>query len=145
MAKEEIQFDILKTEFELCQQQMDKYDQLSMTTKTWAITLWAASMGWAFQVNRSEVILLNILILVLFWFFDALNKTFRTDYKKRRDEAATALEYLFRTGVLPQNTTSPQLPEHRSKDTLQNIFAVHIIAVPYFILALVSFALYIKF
>ena len=144
MTDKEIQFDIIKTEFGLCQQQMDKYDQLSMNTKTWAITLWAASVGWSFQVSRGEVLLLSILILAVFWFFDALNKTFRTDYKKRRDEVALVLKHLFRNGSLPQNTTSPELPEHRWKDTLPNIFAVHI-ALPYLILAVVSFALYIRF
>jgi len=39
MVKEEIQFDLMKGEMELCQRQMDKYDHLCANIKTWAVTL----------------------------------------------------------------------------------------------------------
>jgi hypothetical protein len=134
--------DFLKTEFLLTQQQMDKYDQLSTTIKAWAITLWAASTGWAFQVNRREVFLLSIVIILMFWFFDALNKTFRQDYKKRRDEVSTALSHFFQTDTFPPSTISPRLPLHRRADIIRSFLVLHI-ALPYFILTLISFLLYI--
>ena len=143
MNKEELQYDLLKTELELTQRQVDKYDEMSTKVKTWAITLWAASVGWSFQVNRGEVLLLSILILTVFWFFDALNKTFRMDYKKRRDEVAEALEFVFRTGTTPQNFSAPRLPLHSLGETVKNIIVPHV-ALPYLLLALVSYLLYIR-
>ena len=139
----DIKYDLLKTELELTQKQIDKYDELSTKVKTWAITLWAASVGWTFQVNRGEIILLSVLILVVFWGFDALNKTFRMDYKKRRDEIGKALAYLYQTNTLPSDAVSPQLPLHRWRDTISNIFAIHV-ALPYLLLAIVSLLLYVR-
>lgn len=144
MIREEVQYDLLKTELELTQRQMDKYDEMSTKVKTWAITLWAASVGWTFQVERREVLILSIFILAVFWFFDSLNKTFRMDYKKRRDEIAGALSHLFRSGALPQDVVSPQMPFHQVSTAARNIFAVHV-ALPYALLIAGSLLLYTRF
>jgi hypothetical protein len=143
-TKEESQFALLKSELELTQRQMDKYDQLSMQTKGWAITLWAVSVGWSFQVDRREVVFLSLVVVLMFWFFDALNKSFRQDYKKRRDEAGAALAHYFEHQSWPSGTVSPQLPRHRRADALQ-IFAAAHLALPYAILAVISLALYFGF
>lgn len=140
MTKEEIQFDLLKTELTLTQQQMDKYDQLSQTTKTWAVTLWAASIGWSFQVNRADAALVGVIILIMFWSFDGLNKNFRQDYKKRRDVIAGLLNSLFKGNPLAADVISPALPSHRSTNALKTMFMPHI-ALPYIVLILVSFIL----
>lgn len=41
----DLQFQIVKAEFEMSQNQMDKYDDTSVKIKTWAATLWGASIG----------------------------------------------------------------------------------------------------
>jgi hypothetical protein len=131
------QFEILKTELTLTQSQMDKYDQMSTTTKTWAVTLWLASSGWAFQVVRKEVFLVSIILVLIFWFFDALNKTFRTHYKKRRDEVAGILRAVFEKGEPPAGTVAPNLPAYGLGDVFKNATALHVV-MPYFVLALIS-------
>lgn len=143
MTHDDIKYDILKTELELTQRQMDKYDQLSATTKTWTVTLWAASVGWAFQLKRSDILLISLVIIGIFWLLDALNKTFRQDYKKRRDEVAVALERLFKTNSLAPDVSSPKLPSHRWRDILGNFFAAHV-ALPYVLLAAISLILTAK-
>lgn len=65
---EQHQFEILKTELLLTQQEVDKYDHMSTTIKTWAVTLWVASSGWAIQSKRKEILFLGILIIFVFWF-----------------------------------------------------------------------------
>ncbi len=137
MDHDEARVEILKAELELTQAQMDKYDQLSTTTKTRAITLWVAAPGWSFQVARSEVAPLSVVVLFAFWCFDGLNKTFRQNYKRRRDEVGKPLEYFFRDGALPEGTTAPKLPVHAIRLALSNLFSAHV-TLPYAILALIS-------
>lgn len=146
MVKPEIQnqYDILKSEFLLCQGQMDKYDHLSSTIKTWLMTLWAASVGWALSSRQKEIFLIGAATVVALWFFDALNKTFRENYKKRRDEIGVILRQYFANGKLPPGTSAPQLPSHNRTDAVRNVFVVHI-ALPYILLVLISFVLYFKF
>lgn len=134
-------FEILKAEFLLTQQQMDKYDQMATTTKTWALTLWVASSGWAFQVQRHEVFLLSIVVVATFWFFDALNKTFRTHYKDRRDKVTGALRGYYATGELSPSFVAPQLPPYTLAGMRKNAFLPHLM-LPYIVLILISVALY---
>lgn len=104
---------MLKSELQLTQDQMDKYDKLMAKIKTWAITLWAAVLGWSFQVKRKEIILLAIFAALIFWILDAVNKNFRQDYKKRRDEIILALQNLFKNSLIPSDFVSPDLPKHK--------------------------------
>jgi hypothetical protein len=142
MTKEEIQFDLLKTELDLTQRQMDKYDQLSGMTKTWAVTLWAASLGWSFQIKREEIILLSAFIALAFWMLDAANKNFRRDYKKRRDEAASALRKIFQGQAIGQEVVSPDLPLHQWRHIFKEIFQPHIFIL-YLSLILVSLIIFL--
>lgn len=142
MKKEEVQYDILKTELELTQKQVDKYDTLSTTVKTWSVTLWAASVGWSFQLHRRDTFLVGAAILVIFWFFDAMNKTFRWNYRTRRDEVAAALADIFKTGKIPEGVVSPQLPVHELfEGTFKNFVRIHV-ALPFLILIIVSVFLF---
>ena len=126
MVKDELQFNLLKTELELTQRQMDKYDQLGATVKTWSVTLWAASLGWAFQSKNKEIILLAIIIAVAFWMLDAVNKNFREDYKNRRDKVALELQRLFSGTPLSKDFVSPDLPIHRWGGVTGRIFEPHL-------------------
>jgi hypothetical protein len=135
-------FEIAKTELQMMQQQMDKYDQLGMTIKTWSVTLWVAASGWAFLSMRREPLFLAAVLVAVFWFFDALNKTFRENYKRRRDQVATALESAYHGGDLPQGFSSPHMPVQDQKKILRQALRPHI-ALPYLVLmaaALVLFA-----
>ncbi len=144
MDKGDIKYDILKTELELTQRQMDKYDTLSTTTKTWAVTLWAASVGWAFNVHRPDIFLVSAAIVLLFWFFDSMNKTFRWGYKKRRDAVVHTLAKVFETGEIPAGTVSPKLPlstQELVRNTFRVIFMLHV-SLPYIVLIAISIILF---
>lgn len=134
-------FDLTKAEFALTQQQMDKYDNLLAQIKTWTITLWAALSGWSFQSQMKTILLLSILITLVFWFLDALNKNFRQSYKKRRDEIAVALRAYFATDQLPADFISPDLPKQRTAEALKHLFQFHVCLL-YCPLIIVSLILY---
>lgn len=137
MNKEETQFDLLKTELELIQKQMDKYDQVSGTIKTWSVTLWIASLGWSFQVNRKEVVLLSIFIVMTFWALDAINKNFREGYKKRRDTVVLLLQDIFRGQGIKPDAISPSIPKHNWKNILRVMLKPHV-ALLYLVLSIVA-------
>lgn len=130
-------FEILKTEFLLTQQQMDKYDQFSTTIKTWAVTLWVASSGWALQSEKKEIMLLGIILILAFWFFDGINKTFRTNYKKRRDEIAVLLGKIFHGETIGVEELAPKLPIYSLKGLFKNSFFIHL-SLPYIIFLVLS-------
>jgi hypothetical protein len=107
------------------------------------VTLWVASSGWAFQSKRGEVALLGALIVLIFWFFDGFNKTFRLNYRKHRDEIQRALQILFRGGMLPKDFRSPNLPVHEEKPVLRNMLRLHV-GLPYVVLIIVSLLIYAR-
>ncbi len=133
--------DLLKTEFSFTQQQMDKYDQLSMTIKAWAVTLWVASSGWALDSGKKEILLLGIVLVGTFWFFDGINKTFRTNYKKRRDEVARILRDYCVNGKIEKDVCSPQPPTYSLKGFFKNTITLHI-SLPYLLFVLISVILF---
>lgn len=135
------QFEILKNELSMMQSQMDKYDGFATSIKTWALTLWGASVGWAFQSGAREMLGLSLVLLVSFWFFEGINKTYRMNYKKRRDEVANMLKHVFETGALPDGVTAPQFPNQDFHHAVRNALLLHI-SVPYLALGAVSVALY---
>ena len=121
-----IKFDLLKVELELTQKQMDKYDHLSTTIKTWTVTLWAASLGWSFQIRREEVVLIGVVMVAAFWTIDAVNKNFREGYKRRRDEVALLLQKLFSDSPLPADAVSPDLPKHKMSRAIIRFLEPHV-------------------
>lgn len=141
---EQTKFDILKTELLLTQQQMDKYDQLSTSVKTWAVTLWVAASGWAFYSERREMLFAAAVLVGVFWYFDGLNKTFRTNYKNRRDEISAAMEMVFRGQDLPAGFSSPRLPVQDFKGVARSMFQSHMVF-PYIFLMIVPIVLYFIF
>ncbi|KKU91274.1 MAG: hypothetical protein UY23_C0002G0013 [Candidatus Jorgensenbacteria bacterium GW2011_GWA1_48_11] len=138
---EQHRFEILKTELILTQQEVDKYDQMSTTIKTWAVTLWVASSGWALQSKNKEVFLLSAVIMVVFWFFDGINKTFRMNYRKRREEVSKMLEKVFLNKALNENDIAPKLPIHDLKDAFRHMSTLHLV-VPYIALAAISLIIF---
>lgn len=141
MEHETTKYDLLKTEFSLAQQQMDKYDQLCTTVKTWAITLWAASAGWAIQTKQYKIFLLGIFITLFFWVLDGYHKTVRQNYKKRRNEVADVLQKVFQTGEVPADAISPRLPKQSWTHLPEYLFSIHIV-IPYLAMIVVSLSIY---
>jgi len=138
----EAQFQIVKAEFEMTQNQMDKYDDISIKIKTWAVTLWGASMGWFFQTKNKEILLLGLVITIFFWIIDIINKNYRTNYKTRRNEVVKAMNEHFQKGEWPKNFTSPEPPLNKK------IEIKHVILMPHmsvFYIALFSLALLLFF
>ncbi|MDD4995068.1 MAG: hypothetical protein PHW53_01195 [Patescibacteria group bacterium] len=144
ISKNDVQYNILNEEFLLAQRQMDKYDQLSTTIKTWAVTLWVAASGWVFQTETKQVALLGALLVLIFWFFDSYNKVYRTNYKKRRDEIQNGLQILFFGRPLPTDFLSPNLPIHDEKNVVRSMFLLHV-GLPYAILIIISLLIYANF
>ena len=136
------QFEILKTEFLLTQEQMNKYDQIGTSINTWTVSLWVAISGWGIQSGHKEMFLLSIILVSVFWFFESINKTFRQHYKKRRDEVAIVLEKVFKNENPDKEFSAPRLPLYSLKGMYKNMFMAHI-ATPYLVLMLISLVSYI--
>ncbi|PIR44076.1 hypothetical protein COV23_01845 [Candidatus Wolfebacteria bacterium CG10_big_fil_rev_8_21_14_0_10_31_9] len=120
------QLEIVKIEFRLTQNQMDKYDNISAKIKTWAVTLWGASIGWALQTKNKEILLVGLFVSIAFWIIDAVNKNFRTNYKIRRGQISDALQSYFKTGEWPKNFTCPELPPIRDLEMIGTVFKPHL-------------------
>lgn len=140
----DIRYDLLKAELALTQAQMDKYDQLSTTTKTWAVTLWVALSGWAFQLKLADVALLGALVALLFWVFDGYHKAYRSAYKHRRDEIQIALRILTAREKLPKEFPVPNLPGNESIIFPRTIFLPHV-CLPYLALFIISLIITMRF
>lgn len=135
--------DLAKLEYTLVQQQIDKYDEVGYKIKAWTVTLWVTLFGWSLQFNRPQLLLLNVLAVLVFYFLDAVNKNFRQDYKSRRTTVAAALEQFGRTGTWPQDFRTPVNPEHRWGDVLKQISEAHLflVYVPLTAIALATYCL----
>lgn len=120
-------FDLAKSELQLVQGQIDKYDELSAKIKTWTLTLWAALLGWSFQVGRKEVLYLGILIVLFLWGLDAVNKNFRQHYKNRKMELIKALQVFLENSSWPGDFVSPAIVEHEGRDAVRKIFRPHVL------------------
>ncbi len=99
-------------------------------------------MGWSFQSNKKEIIFVAVAMIAAFWVLDAVNKNFREDYKKRRDEVSSILRHLFKHKKTPASAISPSLPSHRWGEALKKIFEPHVFIV-YLALFAVSVVLFL--
>jgi len=138
---EDSKFTIVKMEFEITQKEMDKYDGISSSIKTWSVSMWAALMGWSFQSSHKELLLVSFFGIIVFWMLDAVNKNFRQNYRKRRDAIEIALQVYGSTGVWPEKFVTPQLPPYGVIHAFRRMFEWHIflLYVPLAILALVVY------
>lgn len=125
MADNSTTYDLLKLELELTQQQIDKYDQVGSTIKAWTVTLWAASVGWSFQVNNRAMILVGVFVALAFWALDSVNKNFRQDYRTRRDEISKALQDHAKGE--PLDIVTPAFPDHMPSGALRQFLQLHLL------------------
>lgn len=143
---EEQKINLLEDELKLSQDQVDKYDSILERITTWTITLWVASLGWSLQVGRREIVVLNLVIVLVFWVLQGMNKAFRQDYKTRRDEIAQLLARMGKDDVDLGKVNIPAFPTHQSffRNALMNMFRPHS-ALVYLLLLAVSTAIYLGF
>lgn len=137
----ESKLSIVLKELELVQIQLNKYDDLSDKIRTWAITLWIASLGWYFQVHNKNIVILNIVAVLALWFLNAVNKNFREDYRNRREDVVNGLEVFFKSNIWPDGFSSPKTPRHQTKKVLRYFFVLHIF-LNYLPLIIISFLIY---
>lgn len=140
---ENTKFELVKTELELVQQQIDKFDELSAKVKTWAATIWVAVGSWVIQTERKRILLLSMVIAFIFWVFDAVEKNYRMNYRARKVLIMEALRYFYQEAAWPENFISPDMPLHERKwhGVLDVIFKPHI-ALLYILLLVGSLVLY---
>lgn len=142
MMNDDRKAEILKMEYNLVQDQIDKNDQMSVRVRTWAMTLWIASLGWYFQVNQREIIALAVFAVVLFWTLDAAYTNFREGYKRRRIEIGGALQKIAEGEVIGHFPT-PAFPVHRYIDSVRYFMMPHV-ALFYISLIIVASVLFIR-
>ena len=138
---QETKYDLARKEWEMTQLQVDKYDELAARVKTWAVTLWAALVGWSWQINNHNLLLLAVLVAVACWLLDSVEKNFRQNYKARRDEVSVALRQYSETGQWPENFHTPNPPKHLNATILPRMFELHLILI-YVPLVAIALVLY---
>ena len=139
MTTNDSKYDLFKAELSIAQGQMDKYDQLSSSMKTWAITLWAAAIGWSIQTHIPTVVLIGTASTILFWFMDAYIMTFRLNYKDRRNAAAEALRAYADMQEFPSGAPVLEFPTHENGGLMRTLSILHI-SLPYLALLVFSVA-----
>ncbi len=125
---------ILYLELRMMQNTMDKYDGLIFQIRGWEISIWSALMVIALEFGRPQILLLAILTPFVFWAFDGMYKTYRENYKKRRDEIASFLnsdDFSKSFKLETINFKTPAFPIHSQRNMTRlmlkpHIFALHI-------------------
>lgn len=130
-------FEIVKMEFSLVQEQINKYDHIGTSINTWMASLWIATSGWGISTGHKVAFLFAIVIVVMFWFFGGINKVFRQHYRKRREEIEEALQSLFKEEKVKEGFLSPNLPQYSLEGLGKSMFLTHV-ALPYLALILIS-------
>lgn len=74
------------SDFSSLQTQIGRYDNHSLLIKGWAITLWSGFMYFIIREEVYELFIIQIIILLIFWSFDALFKFYQRKLALRADE-----------------------------------------------------------
>ena len=74
------------TDFSSIQPNIGRYDTHSLIIKGWAITLWSGLMYFIIKESVHELFIIQIVILQIFWLFDALYKFYQRRFTLRYDE-----------------------------------------------------------
>jgi len=133
--------DMLHHELKLVCRQIDKYDHIGINIKLWAVTIWIAATGWAFQFERSNLIILSIIALSIFWYLDYVNKAFRQNYRTRRQHIEQALRDYFKNNSSPGEIVTPEFPTHSQWYLFHTSYTVHV-GLIYLVLIVTSLLLY---
>jgi hypothetical protein len=100
--------DFLKIEVDFIDKSISRLDNMSKSTKHWAILLWAGSIALALGENDlRKYIIVSSLIPILFWFVDSWWAYLRLRYVNRSFEIS---------GFLNSNRLEISFKENRLKD-----------------------------
>jgi hypothetical protein len=79
----EFQRSLLTKEIEYIHSQIGHFDDLSLQIKGWAITIWAAIVGFGASQTTVLVVFASIPAMMAFWILDALFKQYQRRYMTR--------------------------------------------------------------
>ncbi|MCX6674187.1 MAG: hypothetical protein NTY37_10470 [Methanothrix sp.] len=102
---------LVQSNIQLIQSVVDKYDEFDRQIKSWAITLWVATIasGLVQKVQHDTMYALigvSVMVLIVMGIYDNIYKIYRKDYKKIREDIASML----RTG--PVSISLIYFPDH---------------------------------
>lgn len=92
---------LVQGHLQLIQNTLDKYDEFDRQIKSWAITLWVATIasGIVQKVQHDSMytlIWISIIVMIVMGIYDNIYKIYREDYKEIREDIASKL----RTGLV---------------------------------------------
>jgi len=73
---------LVTASYQLAQAKISSYDTISFQIKGWAITVWAAFIGFTRQMHPAESLLCTIAPIILFWSLDIMFKFFQEQFLK---------------------------------------------------------------
>lgn len=73
----------LLEEYKLLQATVEKFDEKSLTIKTWSVTLSMAGIGVGFLESEPSIVLLSAASAFLFWIIEVLWKSFQQAFYSR--------------------------------------------------------------
>jgi len=86
VLKKDLIEKIFLTDFSTIQTEIGRYDNHSLIIKGWTITLWSGLMYFIIKESVYELFFIQIIILLVFWSFDALYKFFQRKLALRYSE-----------------------------------------------------------
>lgn len=76
----DVQYRLLIKEWELCNSNIGRFDNLLFIVRGWTVALATAIVGYAYSANDPTVCYLSVVPLSLFWSVDALFKSFQRNF-----------------------------------------------------------------
>jgi hypothetical protein len=101
---------VLIKEWDLCEASIGRFDTISFAIRGWAVSVFTAVLAAAVTVKQPRLVLFAIAPTLLFWIFDALNKSFQDRFTRRLRAIQTYLKS-------PQFQEDLQSAEHLRVET----------------------------
>lgn len=98
-------------ELELLQPIIDKFDDFTFRIKNWFMTIFIAVSGYSIVENKPELLKLNILLILVFYFYEAAYRTAHAAFLKRCRE----IQELLRKEREFEEVDKMDLPPHFGK------------------------------
>jgi len=89
------QKDIILKDMETIQKRISDFDNHSLLIKGWGITLWSAILIYSLNLMKTDIIIVGIFGLFVFWFFEALYKLFQRSFVVRSIELSNYFKGVF--------------------------------------------------
>ena len=105
MASANVDRDFLIEVYKILQSSVERFDEKSLTIKTWSVTLSMAGIGAGFLQTNVDLILLAALSAIPFWIIEVLWKSFQQAFY---DRIRLIEKYMSDPGQYP-NFSSPYI------------------------------------